>query len=574
MNQRGMKVFTRLAMLTLAIVFSFAMKISSTSYAAEMFHNPILGETTEDATDWSYVKIGTYPQNIIKYEPLVEQIDEAIGNKCGECYIDGKRYIKVDESFCSDTAAFIEEAEGAKYLYFEWEPIVWKVLYIDEQNGKMLVLADKALDCKPFSMRKPGVPTANWENSTVRSWLNGYDARQNSYRKDFSDAGENFITTAFGKSEQSAILSTKLDNGSDCNATTDKVFLLSQNDVRNPAYGFAAGSFSGAVNRMASYSNYALMMGCNYSEIMGKGVRTSWMTRSSALESQGIMRVIASGWVIQNNDPFDKKASVIPAMWIDINSKEYTITNESGMQKYYRVNVSDDGNSTVVGKGVYENKEKVTVLTAGKAGYSFEGWYENNTLVSKDAAYTFEVTSNRNLLAVWSKNPHTEKITVSKNEYTVYYGKNDVIERVVLSKFKNTATRKLTVSTVKIGNSKVNVDEIGKNAFKGNKKLTEVTVGSQVKTIAESAFNGCKALKKVTIGSGVNKIGKNAFYNCKNLKSVTIKTTKLTSKNVGANAFKKINASAVVKVPAKKLKAYKSLLKKKGISGKKQKIKK
>lgn len=119
-----------------------------------------------------------------------------------------------------------------------------------------------------------------------------------------------------------------------------------------------------------------------------------------------------------------------------------------------------------------------------------------------------------------------------------------------------------------------NVTIIGKNAFRGCSKLSSVKIGSNVKTIHDGAFYKCIALKKLTIPGKVSKIGKQAFYGCKKLKSVTIKTSKLTSKNVGSKAFKGIDSKAKVKVPAKKLKQYKKLLKNKGINGKKQVIKK
>ena len=75
-------------------------------------------------------------------------------------------------------------------------------------------------------------------------------------------------------------------------------------------------------------------------------------------------------------------------------------------------------------------------------------------------------------------------------------------------------------------------------------------------------------LKKITLNSKVKKIGSKAFYGCKNLKTITIKTKKLTSKNVGSNAFKGINAKAKIKVPSSKMKAYQKLLKSKGAGSK------
>lgn len=88
----------------------------------------------------------------------------------------------------------------------------------------------------------------------------------------------------------------------------------------------------------------------------------------------------------------------------------------------------------------------------------------------------------------------------------------------------------------------------------------------QVTTIAANAFKNNKNLKSIVIPESVRTIGKQAFAGCKNLKSVTIKTPYLTKKSVGAKAFKDISAKATIKVPKKQLKAYKKLLKAKGVA--------
>ncbi len=126
--------------------------------------------------------------------------------------------------------------------------------------------------------------------------------------------------------------------------------------------------------------------------------------------------------------------------------------------------------------------------------------------------------------------------------------------------------------TVTIHGIKYKVGSIEESAFAGNKKLTTVKIGKNVTTIGNKAFYKCEALTKITIPSKVSKIGKSAFQNCKKLKSIIIQTTKLTSKKVGKNAFKGVGSKyykkVVVKVPAKKLKSYKTLLKKAGLSSK------
>ncbi|MFR6655011.1 MAG: leucine-rich repeat protein [Anaerobutyricum hallii] len=94
----------------------------------------------------------------------------------------------------------------------------------------------------------------------------------------------------------------------------------------------------------------------------------------------------------------------------------------------------------------------------------------------------------------------------------------------------------------------------------------------QVTSIATKAFKGDPKIKAVVIPATVRKIGKEAFAKCKNLKKITIKTAYLSSKKVGANAFKGIHVKATIKVPKKQKKAYQKLLKAREI-GKKVTVK-
>lgn len=171
------------------------------------------------------------------------------------------------------------------------------------------------------------------------------------------------------------------------------------------------------------------------------------------------------------------------------------------------------------------------------------------------------------------------KYQVAKNKTVVYTGAA-----------KKTKTVKIP-ATIRVKGVTYKVTAIGTNAFKGNKTVTKVTMGSNIKTIGKNAFYGCTKLKSVTIGKNVdtigvqafanctsltaitipakvNKIGAKAFYKSKKLKKVAVKTKKLTAKKVGKLAFKGIYAKASIKVPKSKLKTYKKLLKARGISSK------
>ena len=118
-------------------------------------------------------------------------------------------------------------------------------------------------------------------------------------------------------------------------------------------------------------------------------------------------------------------------------------------------------------------------------------------------------------------------------------------------------------------------------AFVGNKVKASVTIPTSIKIkgatykvteISASAFKNNRKLKKVVIGQNIVKIGKNAFYGCKNLTSITIKSSRLTLKNIGKNAFKNTSQKATVKVPKKQKALYNQILKKRGLN-KKAKVK-
>lgn len=84
---------------------------------------------------------------------------------------------------------------------------------------------------------------------------------------------------------------------------------------------------------------------------------------------------------------------------------------------------------------------------------------------------------------------------------------------------------------VTIDGNTYNVTSIGKNAFKGNKKVTQVTIGKNVTKIGANAFANVKNLKKVVIKSTkISKIGKKAFVRKKNAKKLTFKVNKKNKK--------------------------------------------
>ena len=264
---------------------------------------------------------------------------------------------------------------------------------------------------------------------------------------------------------------------------------------------------------------------------------------------------------------------------------------------------------------------EVTLKDPTRDGYTFVGWRSgSDDTAQKNYKLVLtgeEITKGKTVEAVWEKKAENQKaakeIKVGNSQFKLINssqaqyvkptkkkasvsipatitsgGKKYKVTSIAANAFKkNTIVKNITIganvttigknafygcknlTTVKGAKS---IKSIGSSAFAGCSKLTSVTLGSKLTTIGAKAFYNDKTLTKITIPAKTKKIGKSAFQGCKKLKSITIKSTKLTEKNVGANAFKGIQAKAIVTVPKKVLKVYKKWFTKKGLP-KKAKIK-
>ena len=183
-----------------------------------------------------------------------------------------------------------------------------------------------------------------------------------------------------------------------------------------------------------------------------------------------------------------------------------------------------------------------------------------------------ETTENTDQSKPAPKKKGTKFKDAAGNQYKVTGSdqKNPTVEYV---KPKSNAKRNVKIpATARYAGVTYKVTSVADKAFRNNKKVTNITVGTNVKSIGRSAFEKCTKLKTVTVGKNVTKIGKNAFGGCKNLKTLTIKSAKLTKKGLASGSFKGITKKTVVKVPKGKVKAYKKLLQSKGLD-KKVKVK-
>lgn len=129
-------------------------------------------------------------------------------------------------------------------------------------------------------------------------------------------------------------------------------------------------------------------------------------------------------------------------------------------------------------------------------------------------------------------------------------------------------TRLTIASSVTIGGMKFYTTAVINRAFKDYRYLKRVDIASTVKQIGAASFYGCSSLTTLVIGSGARTILQRAFARCPRLVTVVIKSPYLSSSAVGEYAFTGISSKASVKVPAKKLAAYRKLLRARGVPSK------
>ena len=224
-----------------------------------------------------------------------------------------------------------------------------------------------------------------------------------------------------------------------------------------------------------------------------------------------------------------------------------------------------------------------SVKVAGlKEGIDFEVAYKNNVeigtatvTVKGKGCFSGSVDATFEIKGAVADGPKKGS-TIKDKKYIYKVTKAGSKDGSIVGELKVTGLKKKSLTQikiaakVKIGGVTYKVTSVGSKAFKGNKKITKVFVGKNVKSIGANAFAKCTKLKQASINSKVlTSIGKNAFNGDKKLKKIIVKSTKL--KKVGKKALAGTSKKLVVKVPKAKKKAYTKLFNKAG--NKKVKVK-
>lgn len=178
------------------------------------------------------------------------------------------------------------------------EDIEWLVLA--KEDNKILVISDKALDCKPYNQSRDYV---TWETCSLRNWLNN-----DFINAAFTAEERAMIPTVTVSADKNPVYST--DPG---NATKDKVFLLSI--VEAEKY------FTSDEARKCVPTEYAISNGASTSDSYTKGGKATclWWLRSPGFDQFIAAYVNYFGPVLRYGRSVGNVSnSVRPAMWITI----------------------------------------------------------------------------------------------------------------------------------------------------------------------------------------------------------------------------------------------------------------
>lgn len=203
------------------------------------------------------------------------------------------------ETFDAGVLRGWDEAEGYQYVRFgvypqEYadQPILWRVLAV--RDGRALLLSELILDARPFhSLSYAEGGTNEWEESELYAWLN-----------------QEFINTAFAKSERNLLYS---------NRGAGKVFLPSDGELTNPAYGFLGAKYEADPNRAATATPHAFDKGLWQAS---DSSYSSYYTRTKPNEKNA--RHVSSSGALGLARIERTNVGVRPALWLNIESLPFT----------------------------------------------------------------------------------------------------------------------------------------------------------------------------------------------------------------------------------------------------------
>ena len=229
------------------------------------------------------------------YKDSENQLENCYIGKYGEEKWNKIKNIKVGDTYTFGAYEQDNSTSNGK------EAIEWTVL--DKDGMSLLLISKQALDCQQYNTSYTDV---TWESCSLRKWMNG-----------------TFLNKAFNAEEQAQIQNTTVSadknpeyNTNPGNATTDKVFLLSINEVEK--------YFNSDEARKCAPTAYAKAQGAYTSDSYktASGAATCWWwLRSPGYNQRLAAYVPYAGSVNCNGSSVNYDSGAVrPALWINLDS--------------------------------------------------------------------------------------------------------------------------------------------------------------------------------------------------------------------------------------------------------------
>lgn len=497
---------------------------------------------------WDCVWFGSYPQaeiipSLEDYTAMDKDImldmviDANLYNKLrkadswnndGDIILNGIKYRRIKKVMFNASDNSYKWEDDGLYHYFIYEPIKWRVLKTDGKQA--LLLSDTALDYQPFNT---ALEQISWEDSTVRSWLNGYDASFNGQKEDYKN--KSFIQSAFSPEEQQVIADTTInteDNGSN---TVDKIFYLSGLDISNgEPHGFFPSSSSHLVSDTLTCkgSIYAKAQGLTTWFVSESKESCGWSLRSMGTitgSAPTVQRISAKGY-------FEKKGGSLVSENIGVRAAlNLNLLTDSSCYSYAGT-VCSDGTED---EGIQEE----TFNIAGNVLRDYRG---------KDTEVTIPNTVTKIGDFAFRDCDLIEKIIIPENvtvigPYAFQYCNN--LKTVIFpSKMKSIGAYAFSNCTnlsseVMIPNG---ITQINQSLFSNCSNLPKISLPKGIERIHSKAFSDCEKLTEVSLQEGLKDIDNSAFYSCSNLIKIKLPTTVL---NINDFAFSKCSSLKDIILP-------------------------
>lgn len=257
--------------------------------------------------------------------------------------------------------------------------------------------------------------------------------------------------------------------------------------------------------------------------------------------------------VIENKHPKKEAVTITDG---SATSTSYYALMTKGSKTYYEMTCDDYDLDT----GTFIKKWDLYDLTDGKENL-IKTYASEEALLADGYEYVLAESTYSHICDTQSITFTAGNGTASKN--TNSGAKGDTITASDTQYIVTKAGTKKAAGTVAFASPKTGVKKITIPAT-----ITVNGIKYKVTSISAEAFSGNKTVTKVTIGKNVKTIGKKAFFNCESLTEIKINTKKLTKSSVKADAFKGVNSKCTVSVPSAKKTAYTTILQKTGLDAK------